>query len=179
MINDKLVHFLIQNYDDILRAPLSGQLKDVYSLYISGGYDDEMQKLRNGKDDVLQFEQFWNDLQDIIFATPQSIQFDQNLLVADRPEKIVYLDVFSLKILYNKFHAFYYTLKSPSSSCEEKVSSLTTKPGADSEKDQLLGRLLGVLNWDVNVSNQGLPREQLSNRLTKFIEGKTIIFSAC
>lgn len=88
MINDKLVHFLIQNYDDILRAPLSGQLKDVYSLYISGGYDDEMQKLRNGKDDVLQFEQFWNDLQDIIFATPQSIQFDQNLLVADRPEKL-------------------------------------------------------------------------------------------
>lgn len=176
MINDKLVHFLIQNYDDILRAPLSGQLKDVYSLYISGGYDDEMQKLRNGKDDVLQFEQFWNDLQDIIFATPQSIQFDQNLLVADRPEKIVYLDVFSLKIFYNKFHAFYYTLKSSSSSCEEKVSSLTTKPGADSEKDQLLGRLLGVLNWDVNVSNQGLPREQLSNRLQNLLREKPSSF---
>lgn len=102
MINDKLVYFLIQNYDDILRAPLSGQLKDVYSLYVSGGYNDCVEDLSDGKSDLLQFEQFWNDIEDIVFATPESIQFDQNLLVAERPEKIVYLDVFSLKILYNK-----------------------------------------------------------------------------
>ncbi|QHS73154.1 mRNA (N6-adenosine)-methyltransferase [Saccharomyces paradoxus] len=176
MINDKLVHFLIQNYDDILRAPLSGQLKDVYSLYVTGGYDDGMQDLSNSKGDPLRFEQFWNDLEDIIFATPKSIQFDQNLLAAGRPEKIVYLDVFSLKILYNKFHPFYYTLILSSTSSEENVSSLKTKPGTDSEESQLLGRLLGILNWDVNVSNQGLPREQLSNRLQNLLREKPSSF---
>ncbi|EJS43802.1 ime4p [Saccharomyces arboricola H-6] len=174
MINDKLVLFLIQNYDDVLRAPLSGQLKDVYSLYVSGGYEDCIKDLGSGQESLLQFEKFWDDLKDIIFATPKSIQFEQNLLVAERPEKIIFLDVFSLKILYNKFHPFYYALKSSSSSSDMKMSSVT--PKTDSGEPQLLGRLLNVLNWDDNVKNQGLPREQLSNRLQNLLREKPSSF---
>ncbi|EHN02532.1 Ime4p [Saccharomyces cerevisiae x Saccharomyces kudriavzevii VIN7] len=174
MINDKLVYFLIQNYDDILRAPLSGQLKDVYSLYSSGGYDNFVEELSNGQK-LLHFEEFWNDLQDIIFATPKSIQFEQNLLVAEGPEKIVFLDTFSLKILYNKFHPFHYALKLPSSSFDEKVSNARTTQ-IDSNENQLLGRLFDVLNWDENVTNQGLPREQLSNRLQDLLRDKPSSF---
>ncbi|KOG99337.1 mRNA (N6-adenosine)-methyltransferase [Saccharomyces eubayanus] len=175
MINDKLVHFLIQNYDDILRAPLSGQLKDVYSLYVTGGYEGCSEDLGEGKKNLLEFEQFWNDLGDIVLVTPKSIQFEQNLLVAERPEKIVFLDVFSLKILYNKFHPFYYVSKVPCSSSDVEISSLTAAE-ADSKGSHLLDRLFNVLDWDENVSNQGLPREQLSNRLQTLLREKPSSF---
>ena len=134
-----------------------------------------MEDLSDGKSDLLQFEQFWNDIEDIVFATPESIQFDQNLLVAERPEKIVYLDVFSLKILYNKLHPFHYAFKLPRSSFNDDVSSLTTSE-TDLKENQLLSRLLDVLNWDANASSQGLPREQLSNRLQNLLREKPSSF---
>ncbi|CAI5154622.1 BEM_HP_G0080700.mRNA.1.CDS.1 [Saccharomyces cerevisiae] len=59
---------------------------------------------------------------------------------------------------------------------KKKVSSSTTKPGGLIRKDQLLVRLLGVLNWD-SPSNQGLPREQLSNRLQNLLRKNHHLFS--
>lgn len=145
MVDLDLVKFLVINHEELLAMPLSGQLGDVFSLFLA---DQESQWGTNVE--LVSFEEFSKALDDVANLAPQSLVYQEDSLALVEGRRLEFIDVFSLQILYN--------------SCRQVRGPIAVNQPELRQDLPLLERLMAVLDNKLDRSD-ALSRGRLLQRL--------------
>ena len=160
MVNPELVEFLIENHQELISVPLSGQLRDVFSLFLID------QSIQCGpKYAVMSYQEFLHDLLEVNEIAPNSLDFQDESFAAMDDQRIEFIDVYALKILYNI--------------CRQDIRgsyqvSRGSRGGEQPQQDfPLLDRFMLALDYDSKNASSGLlSRQMLLQRLEKTLAHK-------
>lgn len=174
-INLELVKYLIENHVTILARPINGQLKDFYALFSM--YLNQWSQ--GGKQNNMTYEEFYENLIEISNICQCTLGFTRDSMFLES-ERLEYVDVNTLKYLFNKFQQGYYEM------IEEREDEKIDMEDSDEGECMVLKRLNGVLESKFTTpSMQTLTKlESLlvvklaSFRLAKERVKKTVAYTA-
>lgn len=148
MIDLELVRFLIENHQELVSLPLSGQLRDVFSLFL-----EDQRSQWGSRCTLMGFQDFLQELLTINELAGGSLNFQDESFAAVDKQRIEFIDVFSLKILYE-------TCRQEPRGTKESTGKLEPN---EQRGSSLLDRLMMTL--DYNSSEDVLTRRSLLQRL--------------
>lgn len=171
-INLKLVNYLAENHILVLSHPISGQVKDVYPLFIMCLQHWEETEF----DARISFSEFVNDLQTISQVAPGSLSFITGgtlCMDINGEQTIDFIHVDTLKILYNQFYPGHYVFGPTARDVEQPVSLVDRLMAAlkDSEGCTPNGKILSKLEklLETKPASVELARERARNTVSQEI----------
>ncbi|GCE97080.1 hypothetical protein ZYGM_003303 [Zygosaccharomyces mellis] len=161
MVNFELIEFLIGNHQELTSVPLSGQLRDVFALFLI----DQNTQL-GAKYAKMHYQEFLKDLLEINELAPNSSHFRDESFVSVDDERVEFIDLCALKILYDvckqDSRKFKRTLKGPRGQQRQSQQDLS-----------VLDRLIAALSYDSSKVCPELPsRHRLLQRLEETLAQK-------
>ncbi|CCD23305.1 mRNA (N6-adenosine)-methyltransferase NDAI_0B02700 [Naumovozyma dairenensis CBS 421] len=125
-MNLDLIHFLIENHVELCKVPVSGNIRDIFSLYLMSR-DRVVDMDSDALVQVMTYNDFINELKDVEIIVPGSIIFkNENAPSPHEFDTITFIDVVPLKILY--YMHFERKDKNSDSFDSRKSSELKTQP---------------------------------------------------
>ncbi|CAR29887.1 hypothetical protein ZYGR_0AD05760 [Zygosaccharomyces rouxii] len=160
MVNLELVRFLIENHQELTSVPLSGQLRDVFSLFLT-----DQRSQWGSKYAAMSIQEFIQDLSEVNELAPNSLTFQDESFVAMDDRRIEFIDVYALKILYDICRQDF-----SGSNQASKGSRGQQQPQQD---PSLLDRFMTALDCDTkDEDSELLSRQMLLQRLEKTLAHK-------
>ncbi|CCH61583.1 hypothetical protein TBLA_0F00390 [Henningerozyma blattae CBS 6284] len=178
LLNLDLIHFLITNNSQLINAPLSGQLYNIFSLFIIQRKNQVARNLKgpiaenNDKyDNSLTFNEFSKELMNISNVAEGSLFFKENTALSTEDQFLEFIDTFPLKILYHKLTSQdEKDLHEDSRLIEAELSRKNSIANSDLS---LLDRLMKALDEPKKDASESSWNKNLLDRLNTQLNTKT------